>query len=506
MTINKKIVTSLVASALIVTASYAQGTFSFSSGKEVSTVASELFELPGVQSIPVSSVDNNLTYNANFKTLDYGQSVSNPKIYLKFDGNVTIGANDVWAVIDANASDTVIAKYTGDIAADGSLVLNGLDSTQITNGKSYVITTIDAGDAVGTSPANTTYSGKLNGNEADFNNAKVTLSLWTGSGTQVNVDDAVGPMFATKAQYSVACENKFDNLINVENASLSFVTTRHGIETNTSNSDMNSTADVMAFKVTKTAVDYGIDGNGSMLAITSSDANLSAMSIAVKANVAEPGNLTTLATANISDFDLNVTDGDAVLNTGNGFDGNTSSENVFTVQVDADANRTTEIKPTQFTANFYINYADYNTTVTPKGAYTANAFIGEWKKFAYIAQVSGAEVGGPLIDNLPKMQTRFYITNRSCAAAAPTFNIIKNGVVTPVTMDPIPVDTQVEIKLKDIYAAANMTVPTDASEKVAVEITIPGNAEDFYVYAQVKNRSIDQFKDLPVYNTSTRSY
>ena len=66
-------------------------------------------------------------------------------------------------------------------------------------------------------------------------------------------------------------------------------------------------------------------------------------------------------------------------------------------------------------------------------------------------------------------------------------------------MPSLTVDTQGLYNLADVLTEAGLP-----NGKYAVEIVIPGNAEDFYVYAQAKNVNLGQFKDLPVYNTSTR--
>ena len=98
------------------------------------------------------------------------------------------------------------------------------------------------------------------------------------------------------------------------------------------------------------------------------------------------------------------------------------------------------------------------------------------------------------------------------------FKLIKDGIaVTVVAPDPLGVNQQLVYKVKDIrgfevvdmdntqMGSTQNPLSADLGDGVyAVEVILPGIAEDFYVYAQAKNIDLGQFKDLPVYNTSNR--
>ncbi|CAA6822564.1 MAG: Unknown protein, partial [uncultured Sulfurovum sp.] len=126
--------------------------------------------------------------------------------------------------------------------------------------------------------------------------------------------------------------------------------------------------------------------------------------------------------------------------------------------------------------------------------------VGEWRDHAYMAQIAGAS------STQAGMSTKLFIVNRSCVTVTPEIEIIKDGVKVPLTgVASIDPDNQ---GFYDIGALLEAMTPgaTAGSDyaRYAIEVTLGGVAEDFYMYAQVKNSTINQFKDLPVYNTSSR--
>ena len=495
MTIKNKIATSLVASALIATASFA-GSLSYPlSGTNGAKVAQELFEL-GDYNATISQNTNRLTYKAEVSPTEFGGSISDPLINLTFDGNVTLAENHVFALVD---DDNKTVAVQDEDPVNGVYRLQGNSDTSVVDGKSYTIFTVDANTAVDANATNTNQA-RLVGAESDFNAAKANLELWSTSGTPTKVDTASAKLFDTTPQYSVYCENKLNNLINVENGSFTFISTKHGAlkDQNGSNGDiMNVLTDVMRFKVVKNAVDFGLDGNASVLAITA-DANMTNYMPTVTSDFALVG---TPDAADIthSAYDINVTDNNG---TDNGFVGNAAYSATYTVNFEV--NGTAQVQPTKFYANFYINETghDYNTTVTPKGDYTADAFVGSWEQFAYIAQISGATEDA-------NTKTKLFITNRSCKAVNPIVKLIANGKTVDLTLDSIAVDSQGKFLLGNIITANKDAITAaglSTTGRYAVEITIPGNAEDFYVYAQAQSKTdIAATKDLPVYSTSTRT-
>jgi len=151
-------------------------------------------------------------------------------------------------------------------------------------------------------------------------------------------------------------------------------------------------------------------------------------------------------------------------------------------------------------SHYVINDVDDNTTViTPQveGSATMGQDIGEWMDHAYVAQIAGAT------ENPGVVTTKFFIVNRSCAVATPTFKLIQNGKVAMVKGDSINVDSQSKVTMATLLASPEAQAAGFTSPQFAVEIILGGVAEDFYVYAQSLT-SAGATKDLPVYNTSAR--
>ncbi|MEA2047500.1 MAG: hypothetical protein U9O64_03535 [Campylobacterota bacterium] len=126
--------------------------------------------------------------------------------------------------------------------------------------------------------------------------------------------------------------------------------------------------------------------------------------------------------------------------------------------------------------------------------------VGEWMDHAYIAQIAGAS------STAAGMQTKLFIVNRSCITVTPQITLIKDGEKISLTgVASIDPDHQ---GFFDISALLETMIPGSTAgqdyAKYAIEVTLPGIAENFYMYAQVKNVTSGQFKDLPVYNTSNR--
>jgi len=417
---------------------------------------------------------------------------------------------DIVSYTIANTTDDPLNERVGESGA--RIVFTTNSSQSIINSRSYAFRVTTAVPTIGgavPAPAGTL---DYTGTQADFDALEAVLDVWTGSGTPIFKDRSRLDMVDILAQYKVECETKLDNLINVENSSTVFVATNHGA-LNTANGSagdvMDVLTDVFRFKVTKTAVDIGLDGDTSKLQIIPSNAALAALTgLTVTAATFADGTIATVTSSTLAPdgvtlaFDIDSANGAL----GDTYTGLNASTNTYTVSFQY--NGTTVIPESSFIANYYINSDDAITLggnfydYTPADSYTPDQNIGEWENFAYKAQIAGATQTDVTI-------TKLFIANRSCKAVNPELTFILDGKTVTVTLDSVAVDSQGKFLLSDVIAAnaaAFTAAGMPTTGRYALELTIPGNAEDFYVYAQAQSTSdLAATKDLPVYNTSTRS-
>ena len=167
------------------------------------------------------------------------------------------------------------------------------------------------------------------------------------------------------------------------------------------------------------------------------------------------------------------------------------------------------IPQTTFTGNVDLEGHLYaNGRVRPQVSMPISSKVGEWMDHAYIAQIAGVGYN-------PSVISRIFVVNRSCDVVIPTFKVFNGGQEAIVTnilnyknaaqTAEIPVNAQHVYQLKDIIEAAVVSNSAMASSGVyAIEVILPGKAEDFYIYAQAKKADNTDTMDLPVYSTSRR--
>jgi len=445
---------------------------------------------------------------------DGSGTVSDPLFKYTIPGNVDNIDDAVIAEYKDGSCKHTVAKLS-DISHNDddntTISFEGDDNENVYDGRTYVI--VDDNESCNFVDVNTSIAKSLIGKT-------VEVKLYSTSGTEEEVTHAEITPFEEKAQYSFKCDSQLDGMINFENSSKSFVATGHGIDklyiNNPNNaidgiSDVNS--DAFTFTVTNDVVandiEFDLDGNGSVISLVSSSAKDHA------------------AMFNALDNDDSV-----LTKVEDGSEVGSFSKDVVNKTISFEFNTTIPAGETRYTASLTTDHSaalldttwhagvvlDNEDSLTqkprPAGNPDDSMIAGQWKDYVYIAQIPGAEDGG-----VDKMKTKFFITNRSCKAVAPAFTVIKGGVLYTASNVHVDKDTekfeiaanaQEIFTLKDILSVArdsngNSIPAASDSQQVAVEITIPGNAEDFYIYAQVKNVELEQFKDLPVYSTSTRT-
>ena len=489
MTLKNKSAISLIASTILVS-SLSAGSLQIGTG--AGTIASELFQAYTDYNVSVIGDTNATTKTGLLHTASFTSptTVSDPAWEFTFSSAVEANASVNLYMVDANTS--LIVSDAGSV--NGTMLrFTSSAAVNIVDGGNYRVVatknTQNIGSQLSTSKPMTAKGATslmLYGTQTALEAASVSLEVYSMSGTPKLSDTATLDLFSVTPEYTVTCKNKFDNLINVEDGSKSFVETSHGRNAMSINQDANST-DQLIFNVARANVDYSVGDNIGARMVFNSDANISltyggAMTLST---------WTASSDARGDDFNLTAT---AAIAKGANAD--------YTVTYTTDGNNSLPVS--NFTATYYVDYADYNTTVTPAGSSSINGSVGSWNQFAYIAQVAGATANS-------NIKTKLFITNRGCASVVPQFTLVYGGATTTVSAASITGKTSIAPDTQTIYtvneiadvAIANgFDVGTGA---LSVEITVAGNAEDIYVYAQSKNQSsADGFKDLPVYNTSTR--
>ena len=448
--------------------------------------------------------DGLISYLTFVPSLNGSATVSDPTIIYTFPGDFSAGsANDLTAQIGTMDIEDLNDAAFASVAVLESIVYSAVtgnstftfkdDSTHtILNSHTYAIT--DGTNAGVVTPLITIAI--TPSSETDV----IRAELWSTSGTEQLRSAAEASPFALKNQFKITCVSKLDGMINFENAALTFVPTGHGLTQNAINfgapldamAIFDQDRDAFSFSVESDIdndINYKLDGMSSRIELAGNTNNINAIPAAVGA--------LTMAAAPVGDLTIPVPNELHYTFTSAIPQGTT----VYTAYAVADL--VNDIQENVWTGSAFMNGDVRAAGILPAISllaidedptidYTANSNSGEWKNFVYIAQIAGASTSATIT-------TKIFVVNRSCTDATPSFTLVKDGVTTTVEMDAVAVDSQKVYKLGDIVAAAGLP-----EGQYGLEITLSGNAEDFYVYAQAKNNDLGQFKDLPVYNTSTR--
>jgi len=478
---KNKFLLSVAASALLTTSAFGfGGNLSLNGGGDAITVEYD-------QLHPNDNTGLSLDRIQYFAKISNPSSVSDAALEFDFsDTNLTSSNLENTFIVKVDENGSFVSNGGVAVLSFAQLTSEGIASYKKLNDDTGIINTEEyysiRGDING-NDSNITYS-----LEKDDKKIKVTTYSTSGSPTAQDTAEKMLEEGTTSPQFKFSCFGKFDGLINIENASKTFVATGHGDD----NQSMNDTL-IFTIDNKDGTAQKSVDGNGTEI-ILSTDVNLSSLGFAEtdftlsgkQGSNTYPGTMKFIPGTN----ELNLTITDAI------------PTGLSTWYANIALSGTSSPKDTVFTMK-EINL-EGNSSVHPAIKYETNMDAGKWKNYAFISQIPAGESGGAA-----NMSTRYFITNRSCKAVTPIIDVVYNGHVYSATnVAELPIDTQKVYTLKDIM----LSIPelatvwnANTSTKVSVEITLPGIAEDFYVYAQVKNKSINQFKDLPVYNTSSRN-
>lgn len=501
---TQKLTLSLIASAFLTTTAFAAGTLNLSGGSGASTT--EYIEKYGNT--------NALNLGDIIYTADIGGSgsVSDALIRLDLtDTNLTSTAHAALDTINSggparlvNEDNETVGIYDKKIAVNGRIyfLFDGDATKSIVDGIDYRIANDD------NSSVSITY-GFVTG-------TAVKLDVYSTSGTEELRDEAEGTVSTSETkQFKTNCVAKFDGLINFENFRQSFVNSTHdNVATDTT--DRTGLTDTLVFTVDNArGTGNSLDGNSSVLSLfTVSDATKSVVNVdnnfsnatewTVSVNQVDPDGTSTVspitdtaansAFDNATELDYNVTNGKLDIS----FADAEIKDGLTTFYVSFSSATAETIAPVRFVnSSFAIEggEADGNNSIAPaRNTGTEDADLGLWQDHAYIAQIAGATQDAAT-------QTKLFIVNRSCAAVTPMFRLVKDGVVTEIEGTEIATDVQQRTLLSTLLTKANL-----ADGRYALEIILPGIAEDFYVYAQAQGKANKAItKDLPINDTSDRN-
>ena len=469
-------------------------------------------------------------YNSTITNPRFSLGIANPAtvsdatIEIKFPTMINtasvVGMNiiDIDPDLDGDFSDAAIILAHSNSVPDKNIeTFDAATSVDMVNGHKYCISdgsaptatnpgclALDVGIAQGTYADGTEFAGNIEWN------------VYSNSGTAERRDYVAMPLYyVVKDQFSIVCRSDFDGLINWENGRKSFVANKHDVDSNVNGfipmTDVQDTVtDSLIFTISNLAGRTGLASLGSANPCGAHAFDTWLEGNATEFDISSTGDLTS---ANIPDAQRTLTSSSANVADGTGAY-RTNHLTTFTTAAEPIPFGTTEytirfnnmvgygsnavIPATSFTGNVDLE-ADSNgsTYLHPQVSMPNDHSVGEWRDHAYIAQIAGASVLTGVND------TKVFIVNRSCVVVTPQFKLIKDGVVTPVTTGV----ASINVNNQGVYKVSKMISDMNLAEGAyALEVTLPGIAEDFYMYAQVKNTSgaNTQFKDLPVYNTSTR--
>ena len=526
---KNKLLLSVAASALLITSAFAatevgKGSLTIASGGGVSTI--EYNEKFG----DVASLDlTDMNYTAEIKG---SGSVSDALIRINIaDTNLSATGVDLDAlfgnqrIMNVDTNNT-IAGYDRTIDdADGKWILFAGDATtSVVTGKEYVMRSNDSNQTSGV-----TY-GFITGGDT------INLDVWSTSGSEELRDTTTVTSTTTLVpQFSTSCIAKFDGLINIESLQDSFVNTAHDNASNGELTDGLSQWDTLVFTVNNNNAGLALDGNAS--AITMQTRNSDGTTLNVDNNFSDVAiwNSQVVAvqqngTSNIYPLAhdiVNLTT-NAALN-----DGTQIAAGAGVIHYTTDGNLTFILPNTTIpsgTTTYYVGLGhtagvagikpvnfvnarlaleaglddlgtnlDNNNTIYPAGDTPRGAGLdaGKWMNHAYIAQIAGAT------ENPGVVTSKFFIVNRSCAVATPIYKLIQDGKVATIPGSSIAIDSQAKVRMADLIASPEAVAAGFTGTQFAVEIMLPGIAENFYIYAQALTAG-GATKDLPVYNTSER--
>jgi hypothetical protein len=464
----KKIMLSAVAASLVGTAAFASGTLSLNG-----TVGKYSNEL-----ISNTAVDANNTTALNYTAGIINASASEPGFELQLVAPAQIKSSDgnISVMDENNATVGVFDRY--DPTAH-SIIFKKQTGASISRGLVYKIVGDDNASLAPGAMEMTIGKGSTS----------VDAKLIVTDNTGVNViDTASSKVLEGADQFAMSIDTKLDAQIDASLAFKEF----HGTPSNT---------DTIVYTIEnkKAAMTSGIFATASSLKLdVVADQNLSAYKITEATALVSSGTAGFVPLTDISLSDYNLTADASTV------DANISDQLTTVLTTD----KTGAMSVTNFKATGVVKFnTAYSKTLL------SQVDAGTWSIYGYNAQI-------PSVITNDTFSTNFKFTNRSSIEAGVYFTLIDadgttvslNSVDNP-SIASLPANNTVTYKASDLVAlAANATATGgsvagfDGAHSFSVEVSIPTTPNLVYGFASLKNTAVGQFKDLPVYNSSTMTF
>jgi len=420
--------------------------------------------------IPATSLKNPIFKYvfANMKNISAEDNVT----VIEFkDGNTSHFSDDNVRVV---ANNPQVSSLEGE-TSNNVLSFNAVDGNiYVYNGRTYVIYDND-GNVSDDSDSALIASVKGQVAQGSMNNATIAVKLYSGD-SQDNRDSAPAKtLYTIDQEWAATISQPLNAQIDAAAGFLSFV----------ANNPEDVHSDKLTIKVTRDSmIDGGKFTPSAMPLVVLSDQNLTANAYTVVGawfNLPEDG-------TGINDF--NVTASGDSLASGQSVDGNLT----YTIHEG-------EIEKTKFTANFVMTDGDHDFTLiaqTPTNA-------GEWTIYGYNAQIPNAAA-------TDTTETVLKFTNRSGLNTDIFFTLIDpDGTIATVSsvdnpeLAALPKNTTGKYKVSTLLSLVS-DPDFDKAHSISIEVAIPTTPSSVYGSASFLNSASGQFKDLPVYNTSSMTY
>lgn len=440
-------------------------------GTSGATTAPSIVYTP--KDIPATSLKNPIfkyTFgNATALVLDTNASVwEGPS-----DGNDSNGTLTNWRRVAGNMQ---VSGTNSEIAS-----FNAADSTiYVYNNKKYIVSG-DNGTVL------TSGISKIAVKKASTASLTLTAQLYSGD-SQAQADTSAATVIAKVGpEFTGSITTKFNAQIDASKSFYSFYNQTATGET--------ATKDIAIFSLKQNATLAGASlGVTAATLVVSFDQNLTKNAYATSGTLDTVSSTTGGAGAAGTYSDYN----DSIALTSVFNAANTAADNNVTVTLGVDG--VSEIQKTSFDARAYVTSGTNFNLITQT---TGNA--GAWTIYGYNAQI-------PNVAATSSVDVTMKFTNRSGIKADIYFTLIDpDGTiatvnsVTNTTLASLPANTTGTYKASALLALITDT-NFDKTGSFSVEVSIPTTPSSVYGMASFKNLTLGQFKDLPVYNTSTYAY